>query len=89
MLCRVALVRTDVSEEILVFLRSVRQLLVTANVVPSSTILLTLMMDAQRSSETSAVGRATRRHIPEDVILLSHRRKNLRSYTNSILDITF
>jgi hypothetical protein len=42
MLRRVALVRTDVSEERsasntnLVFLRSVRRLLVTANIVPSS-----------------------------------------------------
>jgi hypothetical protein len=37
MLSRVPLVRTDVSKD-LVFLRSVRQLLVTANVVPSSSI---------------------------------------------------
>jgi hypothetical protein len=36
MLRRMALVRTDVSEEI--FLRSVRRLLVTASVVPSSPI---------------------------------------------------
>jgi hypothetical protein len=60
MLRRVALVRTDVSEEIrpsfimmtrigelgttlAVFLRSVRRLLVTATVVPSSPILVTLM----------------------------------------------
>jgi hypothetical protein len=48
MLRCVALVRTDVSEElsasfIILFLRSVRQLLVTASVVPSSPILLTLM----------------------------------------------
>jgi hypothetical protein len=38
----VALVRTNVSEE-LVFLRSVHRLLVTASVVPSSPILVTLM----------------------------------------------
>jgi hypothetical protein len=46
MLRRVALVRTEVSEELtkfLVFLRSVRRLLVTARVVPSSPILVTLM----------------------------------------------
>jgi hypothetical protein len=36
----------------LVFLRSVRRLLVTANVVPSSTILVTLMKEAPSSSET-------------------------------------
>jgi hypothetical protein len=83
---RVALVRTDVSEEpsasfiratrigelgttlavtsnrprceeipstnTLVFLRSVRQLLVTASDVPSSPILVTLMKEALGSSET-------------------------------------
>jgi hypothetical protein len=48
MLRPVALVRTDVSEELhLVFLRSVRRLLVTANVVPSSQILVILMKGAQ------------------------------------------
>jgi hypothetical protein len=109
MLGRVALVRTDVSEEpsatitrttrigelgatlaatnnrhtlrrnikhystatkyFLVFLRSVARLLVTANVVPSSPILVTLMMDALRSSEILALRRATRHNIPEDGIL--------------------
>jgi hypothetical protein len=36
----------------LVFPRSVRRLLVTASVVPSSPILVTLMMEALSSSET-------------------------------------
>jgi hypothetical protein len=36
-------------------LRRVILLLVTANVVPSSPILITLMMEAIRSSETSAL----------------------------------
>jgi hypothetical protein len=45
------------------------QLLVTANFVPSSLILFTLMMEAIRSSETSVLARAARHHIAEDSIL--------------------
>jgi hypothetical protein len=51
MLCRVAVVRTDISEEritsiikVLVFLCSMLQLLVTANFVSSLLILFSLMM---------------------------------------------
>jgi hypothetical protein len=56
MLRRVALVRTDVSEELsvsfirVVFLRSVRRLLVKASVVPSSPVLVTLLKEALSSS---------------------------------------
>jgi hypothetical protein len=69
MLRRVALVRTDVSEECRDFIIRVtrvgelgttlavtinrRKLLVTANVVPSPPILVTMIMEAPSSSETS------------------------------------
>jgi hypothetical protein len=52
-----------------VFICSVRRLLVKANVLLSSPIHVTLMMEAIIFSETSVLIRATRRNIPEDDVL--------------------
>jgi hypothetical protein len=67
------------------------RLIVSANVVPSSLIFVTLTIEAIHSYDTSVITRATSRnvspvkyelrfYIPEQSILHSHRREILKSY---------
>jgi hypothetical protein len=86
MLRRVALVRTDLSEELSSSFISVRRLLVKASIVPISPILVTLMIEALSFYDASVLTRAAPRNITEDTILHSHRRENLKSYTILRLD---
>jgi hypothetical protein len=55
----------------------VRRLLVIANFVTGSPILVTLSMEALRSSETSVLTRAAKRNTPVDDLLHSHLRENI------------
>jgi hypothetical protein len=69
-------------------LRSVRRLLVIANIIPSSPILHIFMI-VIRAYETSVLTRITRRNIPEDDILHGDRRENLKPYIKCHLFATY
>jgi hypothetical protein len=75
-----AFVKTEFSEELITYIIRKKRIselgttavsinVVTNNVCPNSLILFTLLMQVIRSSKTSVVTRATRRHIPKDDIL--------------------
>jgi hypothetical protein len=84
MLCRVALLRADVSEELSASTIRVTRIVEVGTLAVTSnrrTIRrITPMKEALSSSETSVLTRATQRNIPEDAFLHCHRRLNLKSY---------
>jgi hypothetical protein len=68
MLCYVALVRTDVSEEHITSIIRFKRISELGKTLAftSSLMHFTLIMQAMQSSETPVLTRFTRRHIPED-----------------------
>jgi hypothetical protein len=78
---RVALIRTDVSEDRIASIFRVTRWAGTER----NSKLLYRMATREKSSETSVLIRATRRHLPEDDNHHSHRRGNLKSYKSKEL----
>jgi hypothetical protein len=93
MLRCVALVRADVSGKlrasvIKVTIIGERRLVVTANFVPRSPILITLMMEELRSSETTVLTSAPQRNIPAFFLFcklgVPHTPRNYQPKRNSL-----
>jgi hypothetical protein len=61
------------------------QFLITANAFLSTTILVTLKMEAIRFSKTSVLTRSARHNMPKDGVLHSRRCENLKSYKHRIV----
>jgi hypothetical protein len=79
-ICEIETMLPLTSNRRFVFHRSVRRLLVTANVVPTSPILFTMIMEVLRSTDTSVLTKTTRCNISDNAILHGHRRENVKPY---------
>jgi hypothetical protein len=92
MLRRVALVRTDVSEDLSAFIIRVTTIGELGTVLAVTSNGRTLRRNIYfvptllSSSGTLVLTRATRRNIQEDGILHSHRRENLESNTDCVCE---
>jgi hypothetical protein len=82
---RVALVKTDVSEEFSAYFIRVTRIGELGTVTSNRRTLQRNTKEALSSSGTSVLTRATRRNIPEDTTLHSHRRENITSYKQNKL----
>jgi hypothetical protein len=80
MLRRLALVRTDVSEELTASFIRVTRIGELGTTLAVTSNRCTLRRNKLSSSETSVLTTATWHNIPEDAIIHSHRREKLKSY---------